>query len=203
MLQHRRWIAVRDEWRTGEPRPFLTAGKLVLDRFEFPSALQTPSVAGKGPMTCQDLMWTQALALRAAKARPVVIGMERLATKGLTQSHVWPQRKAPELCESFEHRSPPLPRLARQVGEHESGIDSAASSHAASASAIDFHVLRHREPQGAGHARDATAHVPSGAFRAPLRLALVFNPAQRDWFRTTDRPYARHASMSSEIGYPP
>lgn len=47
-------------------------------------------------------------------------------------------------------------------------LSAARNSHAAIADAIDFQILRHHEPhklREAGHARDATAHVPSGALR--------------------------------------
>jgi hypothetical protein len=69
-------------------------------------------------MTDQHRGWNPALALRAAKTRKVVIGMDFVERPSPLQ------RNAPPLpeskfevckagyCESFEHRSPPLPLCA-------------------------------------------------------------------------------------------
>jgi hypothetical protein len=47
----------------------------------------------------------------------------------------------------LEHRSPPLPRSARQAGERQARVlGRTANSHAAAADAIDFKCCRRRQP---------------------------------------------------------
>ncbi|MDB5640669.1 MAG: hypothetical protein JWP51_5577 [Bradyrhizobium sp.] len=93
---------------------------------DLPAAFE-PAVAIK-PMTGKHRRWRPALARcrRVAKPRQVVIAIRAMGKPGLVQ----PRRDAlglnrPEFhksgfCESFEHRSPPLPRFTRQASERDS-----------------------------------------------------------------------------------
>jgi hypothetical protein len=113
LLRRGQASGIRDEWRTGQLEwPAEVADRLIISGCKDPLALQTHSVGGKRPMTCQDLVWAQGPALRAAKTRSVVIGMDWMGTNGLAQRLARPLGKMPEFCESFEHRSPPFPRSA-------------------------------------------------------------------------------------------
>jgi hypothetical protein len=115
---------------------------------DLPAAFQL--AVALDPMTSQRQGWNPALALRAAKTRKVVIGIADVGKPNLVQ----PKRDAlrlnrPEFCKSgfcerFEHRSPPLPRFARQAGERDDQLGATATPHAAKARAIDLDILRQR-----------------------------------------------------------
>src|SRR5260370_39187656 len=92
--------------------------------FGLPAAFQ--AAIAIEPMTDQRRGWNPALALRAAKTRKVVIGMGFVEKPGPAQRNA-PRLQRPEsskfevcefevsksgFCESFEHRSPPLPLCA-------------------------------------------------------------------------------------------
>lgn len=86
----------------------------------------------------------------------------------------------------------------------EAALGATCNSHAAAADAIDFHVLRHHEPHnGAGHARDGTAHGSFRSLSTPLRLPSVLNAVRNDGFRPQIGPYARSPTVSSQFSYPP
>jgi hypothetical protein len=84
-----------------------------------PAAFQAPIPIE--PMTDQRRGWSPALALRAAKTRKVVIGMGFVEKTGSARRNA-PRPQRPDssnfevcksgFCESFEHRSPPLPLCA-------------------------------------------------------------------------------------------
>jgi len=153
----------------GPPRTLVFAG--IGDRriaVGLPAAFE-PAAAIE-PVTGERRGWRPAPARcrRAAKPRQVVIGIGCVGKAGLAQ----PGRDAlrlhrPEFyesgfCESFEHRSPPLPRLARQAGERGSQLGATITSHAAKAGAIDPDIPRQRRPdhdRRGGVAKGGTAHV--------------------------------------------
>jgi len=97
-------------------------------------------------------------------------------------------------------------RVQRQVGEDEAALGATSHSHAAAADAISSRVLRHCEPckREAGHARDATAHVPSRVFRPRSDCLLIScGPKQLVPDHSSQfAPYARDGSLSSKFGYP-
>jgi hypothetical protein len=143
------------------------ADKCIAARLGLPAAFQ-PAIA-IDPMTSQRRGWNPAPALRAAKTRKVVIGTgfngrhgpalrnaRRLQMPKSAKCKVFKS----ECCESFEHRSPPLP-LARQASERDGQLSATITPHAGQAGAIDLDILRHRWPghRRGGAAKGGTAHV--------------------------------------------
>jgi hypothetical protein len=150
---HRQAPAARLHWRLAERTVFVeVADRQIAVGLDLPAAFQ-PTIA-IDPMTSQRRGWNPSLDLRAAKTRKVVIGM------GIDEAGP-AQRNAPRLqgsessksgackpavckagfCESFEHRSRPLP-LCTEAGERDSQLGATITPHAAKARAIDLDILR-------------------------------------------------------------
>jgi len=119
----------------------LNAGPLG-DVLGLPAALQAAFV-DQNPMTCQPRWWRPTLARGTANNPQVVVGMFRLKPmrRHAPQAETFGIRTS-ECCVSCEHRSPPLPRFARQVGERDGQLGATANPHAANAGAIHCCVLR-------------------------------------------------------------
>jgi hypothetical protein len=131
---HRQAPAARLHRRLAERTVFVeVADRQIAVGLDLPPAFQ-PAIA-IDPMTSQRPGWNPSLALRAAKTRKVVIGMgideagpaQRNAPRLQRSDSSKAEACKPEICkagfcESFEHRSPPFPRLARQAGERDSQL---------------------------------------------------------------------------------
>src|ERR1700731_3282537 len=104
------------------PAVLETAGRRVASH-RMPAAFQP--AAALDPMTGQRRRWRPALARcrRAAKSRQVVIAMagrpEPVTRRRDSVRPGGPKFCKSGYCESFEHRSPPFPRLARLAGERD------------------------------------------------------------------------------------
>jgi hypothetical protein len=161
-------------------------------RFGLPPTAQSHPAVAQGPATDERGARNPPPLAGPAKIRQVVIGRRNLRQRGRRVT----RPNKPESCESFEHRSPPLPRLARQAGERDGQLGATITPHAATAVAIDFDVLRQRGSDRRHRTGDAIGGTAHWLFVGVEWLVSNARSA-------TIGKYAWPFPLSSLLAYPP